>query len=177
MVEYQCLVTGFGPFAATADNPSALVAARMGLPYEVLGVSYLAVDEWHKRIQKNPPEVIVHLGYAKGTHLRFERIAKNQVGAVPDVCGVAFPDEIVHGAKSKPGNLWRAEVEAHWDPTNTQWSDDAGTYLCNYIYYQSLTKLPATMVGFVHVPDLDVVSLDDMVTTILDTLQRCLYRI
>jgi pyrrolidone-carboxylate peptidase len=39
-------------------------------------------------------------------------------------------------------------------------SDNAGCYLCNYVYYRALRRFPAKRVGFVHVPPLDVMPLD-----------------
>jgi hypothetical protein len=39
-------------------------------------------------------------------------------------------------------------------------SDNAGCYLCNYVYYRALRRFPGKRVGFVHVPPLEVVPLD-----------------
>ena len=47
-------------------------------------------------------------------------------------------------------------------PTGASISNDAGCYLCNYIYYQALRRLPPNVgVGFVHVPPLAVLPLDE----------------
>ena len=43
---------------------------------------------------------------------------------------------------------------------NYRASDNAGCYLCNYVYYRALRRFPTKRVGFVHVPPLEVLPLD-----------------
>jgi pyrrolidone-carboxylate peptidase len=45
-------------------------------------------------------------------------------------------------------------------PFDYGFSENAGTYLCNYIYYRALHELRDKRVGFVHVPPLARLPLD-----------------
>jgi pyroglutamyl-peptidase len=155
------LVTGFREFGGFAANPSALLAASCGRPFELLEVSYHAVDEFLDRLARltHSFDQLLMLGLrARGTTMDVETVARNWVGEVPDVRGaVRGPAPIEVGAPdTMPSTLFEgAPSLAPLSP-----SDDAGCYLCNYLYYRALRLLPAKRVGFVHVPPTAVMPLD-----------------
>jgi len=169
------LITGFGPFGEVADNPSGELARTSGHENVVLPVSFRAVDEFIDSLVSNPPEVLLMLGVAaKRDSFSIELVARNLVGALPDVEGMAYgPGPLDPAVPFQLGTtLWRAEEflsqAGQWSP-----SADAGDYLCNYIYFRALQKLPDSRVGFLHVPPYSVLDLSgqrDVFGSILERL-------
>ena len=158
----RILVTGFLPFGDHAVNPSALLAASCGRPFEVLEVSFAAVDEFLARVASAPapPDVLLMLGLrGGGTTIDLEMIARNHVGPSPDIRGeTRAPGPIDPGG---PELLPTTLLHALPGPHRFSSSHDAGCYLCNYVYYEALRRLPAFVrVGFVHVPPFEALPLD-----------------
>lgn len=52
---------------------------------------------------------------------------------------------------------------------NCNVSDDPGRFLCNYVYYRSLEKIPTSV--FIHVPPVEVIELDSQVQFVLSFLE------
>jgi len=164
----RLLITSFGPFANFKVNPSnevmslltrRLVTEEMRHPidYETLEVSYAGVDLFLKKIEKKSYDYILHLVVA--THdamLRLETRARNECSGA-DVLGVApVTREIRAKSADLPTNcsmdLIQKFTENH--PRMVRISDDAGTFLCNYIYYNSLQAYGArSKVLFIHIAD------------------------
>ena len=160
----RVLVTGFLPFGDHAVNPSALLAESCGRPFEIVEVSFVAVDAFLDRLRSTPaPDVLLMLGLrGGGTTLDLEMVARNHVGPSPDMRGeIRGPGPI---DPAGPG-LLTTTLFAALPPVATELfspSDDAGCYLCNYIYYRALRLLPPpTRVGFVHVPPPEAMPLDE----------------
>jgi len=154
-------MTGFGPFGSVSQNPSALLASSHA-PHHILEVSFAAVDRF---IASRPWEAFDHLllmGVAGAEpRFRLERTARNYVGAAPDVRGVCRgPGAIDSSAPSAfystlwPGPLLETDGE-FWRA-----SDDAGSYLCNYLFFRALQHGSGCRVGFLHVPLLAAVPLE-----------------
>lgn len=170
------LVTGFLAFGDVVENPSALLAERCGARHALLEVAYDAVDAFLNGLcDAPPPQVLLMLGVARRAgEIRLERTARNKVGPLPDVRGQARPPgEIEPGA---PAEIAGTLFNPHFAASGMSFSDDAGDYLCNYIYYRALRRLPqSTRVGFVHVPPLEAVPLDIQhrtLTGLLDALRQ-----
>ena len=160
------LVTGFEPFGEHAVNPSQLIA--QALDGVVLPVSFArASDALRDAIQERDPELVVCFGLADGdAAISVERFAHNLdeadaidnegangSGAEIDPAGpialrATLPvDEIVDALRG-------AEIPATV-------SRDAGGYLCNHVFYVLMQTLkPGRLGGFVHVPALDVLPLE-----------------
>ena len=159
----RILVTGFLPFGDHVVNPSAVLAASCERPFEVLEVSFTAVDRFLTLVASapSPPDVLLMLGLrGGGTTIDLELVARNHVGAAPDMRGEARGPGPIDpaGSDTLPTRLFEAR------PTSQSWSssEDAGCYLCNYIYYEALRRLPRSVrVGFVHVPPFDALPLDE----------------
>ena len=153
------LVTGFGPFLSVKDNPSSSLARACGRDYRILEVAYDAVDEFLA-----DPKLLVYdglflMGVARRPHVSLEVQARNAASNTPDVHGVIrTPNDLDQSLPSEiKGTLWTEEIilTASGDLLPSQ---DAGNYLCNYIYYEALRRLPSLRVGFLHVAPFDEVS-------------------
>lgn len=177
------LVTGFEPFATHAVNPSALVAEALGrLPgveSYVLPVVYDGVMSQLEPLLMRRPRAVVMLGVHNGPEVRLERVARNAITAdTPDNIGVVpTKRHIVEGAPGAYAST--LPLEAMHDVLSAAgvavtWSDAAGGYLCNYVFYRARrwfeSRAECVPCGFVHVPIFDHV--DE--PTQVQALSRCL---
>jgi pyroglutamyl-peptidase len=159
------LVTGFLGFGRFAANPSALLAASCGRRHELLAVSYAAVDAFVDRVENDRTiSRLLMLGVCgEAPSLRIERFGRNRVAPPADVSGeVRGPGSIdPHASPLLGGTLFAGETESSLRRILPEvgWSDDAGSYLCNYAFFRALQRLPRLRVGFVHVPAVETLSL------------------
>lgn len=168
------LITGFGPFPGAPFNPTEPLVRRLharrrpaladvARHMHVFHVSYAAVDrELPGLVARHAPDVLLMFGLAARTpHLRIETQARNTVSAlVPDAGGRALrtrcirPGEPAAIAGRAPFRRLVAVARAVRVPT--QLSRNAGSYLCNYIYWRGIEAKPVkgkpSIVVFVHVP-------------------------
>ena len=159
-MDRRTLVTGFLPFGGFAVNPAALLAESLGRPFELIEVTFAAADAFVERVASagGPIDPLVMFGLrGSGTVINLEQVARNHIGPEPDVRGVVRGPGPVDpsGPETLRTTLFNGSALASGTP-----SIDAGCYLCNYIYYRALRRLPATRVGFVHVPPTSVMPLD-----------------
>lgn len=148
----RLFVTGFGPFLKIQNNPSGEIARQCGLPHAVLPVSFAAVESFVAEFPANSYDGIVMLGVSELLgEMQREMVAHNRVIQVPDVDGKLWQNaEIVpDGAEQIQTNLWEPGEDFGPDITT---SDDAGGYLCNFIYYKMRLAHPGLATGFLHVP-------------------------
>lgn len=151
----KIFITGFGAFGKIKRNPSQVLVENLtGFQKTILPVSYNEVNCFIKSNKLSRYDAILMLGVATNTSkMRFERFAKNQAGNTPDIEGKALNGKIELESPSKlKGNLFAGLFREtdYW-----MYSDDAGDYLCNYIYYRACLKYPDKKVGFLHVPSFD----------------------
>src|SRR6266851_2794633 len=166
------LITGFGRFPGAPVNPSGLVATRLvrrrrpalaGIRRvaHVFATRYDAVDrELPALLTKEKPDIVVMFGVAtRSRHVRIEERARNRVALLPDAGGYrpAAPTIAPHrDALRNPLPLARLVKAAHATGVTVARSRNAGTYLCNYVYWRALeaTARPdgPGMVVFIHVP-------------------------
>ncbi len=159
------LITSFGSFGDFEHNPSQRVMdvlrehhqirKMFRVHWEVLPVSYQAVDEFMQHA--SPPDWAFLLGVASGSEkMRLERRGRNWADG-EDVKGVdpkggPIDMQDTHRETAIPVQELRDFREEHADILDL--SQDAGTYLCNYLYYRTL-GLPRTRSLFVHIADVD----------------------
>jgi len=168
------LITGFGPFPGAPFNPTEGLVQRLGARRRpaladverithVFRTSYAAVDEQlPELIAQHRPDVLLMFGLAPRTsHLRIETRARNAVSRlVPDVGGRMLrrngirPGHSASLAGRAPFQKLVSAARAARAPVRL--SRDAGSYLCNYVYWcgieaKSRAK-PVPIVAFVHVP-------------------------
>jgi pyroglutamyl-peptidase len=174
----RTLVTGFLAFEGFPINPSALLAESSGRRFHLLEVAYGAVDEFLGGLDPGDFERLLMLGVAgNSSRMRLEQVARNHMGARRDVrlvspcpSGVAAIEP--HGPDLLHGTLWNQCSALSNEALHRRRSDDAGTYLCNYIYYRALSRFGAThAVGFLHVPPLDAIDLPTQQRLLTEILQ------
>lgn len=161
-------VTGFGPFLEVTENPSGTIASRLGLPFRLLDVTFAAADAFLDEFESMDFDTLLMIGVAaKSTKMRFECVARNTIGATPDVAGTVMGPGPVHAAAPSQlhAPLWA--WADRWVDDRFEVSVDAGSYLCNYIAFEAVRRFPDRTTGFLHVPmpspELD---LDTMVAAI-----------
>src|SRR3954466_3877335 len=125
----RTLVNGFLPWGGCPENPSALLAETCGRPFELLEVSFAAVDDFLDRLAttSNSFDRLLMLGLrGSGTVVELERLARNHVGADPDVRGdTRGPGSIEpSGPEVLPTTLFDAPPAREISV-----SDDAGCYV------------------------------------------------
>lgn len=157
-MENRIFATAFGPFGSFDENPSSILVPELGLPFEILPVTFAAVDEFVSSDRLEGVDTLVMFGVAgKGTVITLETTARNVIGSTPDADGQ------VHGpgpvdANLPPqlaSNLWTGEEI--WSDPDWVMGVDAGGYLCNYLFFSVLSRRPNIRAGFVHIPPFEAV--------------------
>jgi pyroglutamyl-peptidase len=171
-VPLRVLVTGFGSFPGTRDNPTALLVhalgghrarlARLGVELEtdVLPVNYAGVARKLEELDETlKPDAILHFGLAaRRKFFSIETRALNRLSLVHcDASGaragrLAIIPGAPHVAKS---TFPYRQIEAAFrrEGLRGRLSANAGDYVCNETLYLSLARSHARA-GFVHVPEL-----------------------
>jgi pyroglutamyl-peptidase len=171
--ELKVLIGGFGRFPGAPFNPSGLVAsalARRRRPAladthrvaHVFAVRYADVDrELPMLIARERPDIMLLFGLAARTrHVRIEEIARNRMSVLfPDAAGFRPAQAAItpgRAALRNPRPLARLVEAARDAGVRAAPSRNAGSYLCNYIYWHALEAAGAAggprLVAFVHVP-------------------------
>jgi len=174
------LITGFGPFPGAPFNPTQALARRLAARRRpaladvdrvahVFRTSYAAVDaELPRLIAKHRPDVLLMFGLAGGTpHLRIETRARNAASLlVPDAGGGKLRAASIRtgGPAALAGRapFQRMVNAARCVRVKARLSRNAGSYLCNYVYWRGIEassrNRPVPVVAFVHVPGVRRVS-------------------
>ena len=171
----RLLVTGFGPFGQVESNPSEALAKRVDAPHQVLEVSFSQVDDFFDKLDRQSFDVLLMLGLARGRQrMTPEFFARNAVGSVLDVAGESRFGLIDPGFPLLLNStLWTATIVADWTvELPVRASFDAGSYVCNYMYFRALEQLPDKAVGFLHVPATDQVCIDEQEKTLAMMIDR-----
>jgi pyroglutamyl-peptidase len=170
------LITGFGPFPGAPFNPTEALVGRLAARRRpalaevtrhahVFQTSYTAVDrELPALIRQHAPDVLLMFGLAARTpYLRIEMQARNTVSVlVPDVGGRMRRARSIR-ASEPAAVIGSAPFQKLVDAARTarvptRLSRNAGTYLCNYVYWRGIEAKRQNgrprVVVFVHVPNL-----------------------
>ncbi len=147
--ERTVLVTGFGAFGGFDANPSWLAVKR--LEGETVGGARVVVAKlpviWDEAavklaalVAEHEPAVVVCFGVAGGTDaFRLERTARNENRNGPDNDGTRLRGaDIDEAPATYPSGLpLEAIAEALRDADiPVRWSEDAGGYLCNQLFFR-----------------------------------------
>ena len=165
------LLTGFEPFADHAVNPTAQIARALhgktinGLPVVAAVLPVSRAEAWPMLaglIEQHRPTVVLATGVSNRPHVSLERIARNVDDyPIPDNTGerVAAQPIVADAAGELHTSLDTAALrDALWhDGYAAEVSDDAGTYLCNHVYYRLLHHAATSpsadyRAAFVHLP-------------------------
>lgn len=169
MTRPRVLITGFGPFPGVPDNPSSWLAETLAaqaavdseaeIHFRVLPTEWQAATLMPNCYAALQPTLMIHFGVsqrAKG--LRIERFAHNRATLRADARGALPPSTLAH-AKGRarvgtklPATALAAHLVGCGLPAAA--SRSAGSYLCNYLYYHSLSwaERHDRLALFVHIP-------------------------
>jgi len=160
-------ITAFNAFGGMDENPSSLVLARLAALRPELRTVVLPTefDAGRARLLELPAqglEALVMLGFDQTARaVKLEYLAQNRVHArMPDNAGLCPRDaEVVpggpaHYASTLPLERWYDLLRRAGVPVVR--SDDAGTFVCNHVFYTALhrgaAQAPDTPMGFIHLP-------------------------
>ena len=167
----KVLITAFGQFPGVEINPSELLLKQIEkckLPDTELTVCLLPVDydyceSWISKVDKDY-DLVIHIGVAtKSEKNRVEIQAKNNSGKSVDIHGVARKGKINQNAVSHISSLLTFEFLSQNQSLPLELSEDAGNYLCNFLYFSSLYKFRHKKVIFYHIVPETIVSIDQQV--------------
>ncbi|MEY3682882.1 MAG: hypothetical protein RLZZ289_1416 [Bacteroidota bacterium] len=164
----RTLITSFGPFGHFGLNPSNQVMDALQAliekdetpgqvySFEKLNVSWEYVDAFISDTVNSPFELFIHLGVATGSEkMRIETRGRNSAEG-KDVSDSIPPSPTILANTSDivsvlPMSELNEFVAKH---PEVVLSDNAGSYLCNYIYFKSLhTNGLKSKVLFIHIAD------------------------
>jgi pyroglutamyl-peptidase len=164
----RILVTSFGPFNNFKANPSNQIMERLKqrinlsshhftyYEFETIEVSWSGVSKFieAKKIEKF--DFIIHLGVASNeSKIRIETCGQN-IQSGKDIENISpSGHEIIKNQSNLNTNI-SIEILNNFVSQNEyiSISNDAGSYLCNYLYYKSLYFLgKKSLVLFIHTAD------------------------
>jgi pyroglutamyl-peptidase len=157
----KILVTYFGPFKNFQTNPSQLVAWELEtkfqnnsiIDFKYLDVSFQAIDSFINQ-ELNDYSHIFHLGVAsKSSKMRLELFANNYAEGT-DICNETKKEIIDCNTQAKiSSNFSKSQLDYFMNcyPESILISENTGNYLCNYIYYKSLSKFKEKQILFIHI--------------------------
>jgi pyroglutamyl-peptidase len=173
---HTILLTGFGRFPGAPLNPSGALATRLAgrrrpalagtrRVAHVFATSYDAVDrELPALLAREKPGIVVMFGVAtRSRGVRIEERARNRIALAPDAGRRRPPAQTIalsEGARRNTLPLDRLVTAARATGVATVRSRNAGSYLCNYVYWRGLEAAGQPdgpeIVIFVHVPPVAV---------------------
>jgi pyroglutamyl-peptidase len=173
---HTILITGFDRFPGSPVNPSGVVATRLAKRRRpalagmrrvghVFATRYDAVDrELPALLTREKPDIVVMFGVAtRSNQVRIEERARNRIALFPDAGGrrpAAQTIALHHDARRNPLPLARLVNAARSAGVAAAPSRNAGSYLCNYVYWRGLEAAARPdgpdSVAFVHVPPVAV---------------------
>jgi pyroglutamyl-peptidase len=166
------LITGFGRFPGAPVNPGGLMATQLVRRRRpaftgtrriahVFATRYDAVDrELPALLKREKPDIVVMFGVAtRARQVRVEQRARNRIALFPDAGGHRPPTRTIapnREALRNPLPVTRLVKAARTAGVAAAPSRNAGTYLCNYVYWRALEAAAAPdgpdLVIFIHVP-------------------------
>lgn len=167
------LVTGFGPFPGFPFNPTSALSrwvddALVRPPKGVTLIAQTVETSWDAvrafadgPLQELSPDVVLHFGVsARAKGFQIETVARNAASNGADCSGATYPyPNLVRGTPASRRATLNAQKLANslrHRGLVASTSCDAGTYLCNMLFYLTLqghkTNQDLSLGGFIHVP-------------------------
>ena len=156
----KVLITYFGPFNHFQENPAELIANKLQLifqdnqkiTFKKLEVSFESIDQFLENTW-GEYDTLIELGVAtKSNKIRLEVNGTNFVNGI-DVKGVQKNGKILEIANQLKNSSFSKIVLNQWSndfPNEVVISENAGKFLCNYLYYKSLIRYPEKNSLFIH---------------------------
>lgn len=172
-------VAGFGPFPGVPKNPSreiVLTIARMqrfraadiALDTAIFPTAYGAAEAELEKLLARSPDAVVLFGVAgRAKNIRVETFARNRASMLhPDHARFTpARRKLAHdGAEilKVRGPAMRIRAAIRGTGAKAELSIDAGTYLCNAVFYRALAataeRKPSPLTFFIHVPPVATVT-------------------
>lgn len=144
------LVTGFGEFGNITENPSETLVSLLKQNHSKVDTyifkGYKDIDDnLSSLLAKHKPNIVLMFGLASKTpYIRLERIARR-------------PAKLI-GEDHYPCTLPLSKIYKNLSDNGieVQYSDSAGSYWCNYLFYkvcQSKYQDSSTLYGLIHIPN------------------------
>jgi pyrrolidone-carboxylate peptidase len=165
----KVLITSFGPFKNSPNNPSNEVMLKLqkriesnnlfsnNITWLTLDVSWMKIDQFVTSIAHEKFDLMIHLGVAINNSLmRIELNAKNNCKGIDIFGKTPLNNRISMEGQDFNTNIDTIQLESFVQKHNrkVRFSEDAGAYLCNYIYYKSLELFSKkSKVLFIHIAD------------------------
>lgn len=182
---FRIALIGFGSFAHHVRNPSGEIATQLHgqriLGAEIHGISI--PTSWtqtkafiHDGLMKMSNfDAIIGMGVSDDNSINFETVARNKVGGWSDIHGLSLPSGCIVEdgpetySTSIPFAWLKEELEKLSDVERKNRmkalpeldiliSENAGDYLCNYLFYLMAHHLKHRIpyIGFIHLPPLSI---------------------
>jgi len=179
------LVTGFGPFGTHTQNasleavlklPSMWTDREVDLIVEEVPVRYDFVRNAKFRMLHPERKILasIHCGVSsKDNKITLERRARNYGYSSQDIDEKSPQDQLCIDCRPKDEVL-STNLDVPLIAkcvSNVDTSEDAGLYLCEFIYYKSLVEMGGNSL-FIHVPTEDVLKSEDAAKTIKSVIQK-----
>jgi pyroglutamyl-peptidase len=166
----RVVIAGFGPFPGAPSNPSGQLAtalarrrrpalAGIDITSHVFATAYNAVDHDLPKLQARKPDVLLIFGLAgRRRQVCIETRARNARSILfPDVSGwrpVRTAIEPMQRALTGKAPFPHLLNAIRKSSLPARLSRDAGSYLCNYVYWRALqgARDGRPLVQFVHIP-------------------------
>ena len=169
-------VAGFGPFPGVPKNPSGEIvravvklrrfsAAGISLDAAILTTAYGEAERQLEVLLAKSPDTVVLFGVAgRARHIRVETVARNHASLLhPDHARYTPATRKIDAAGASDFKVRGPAIRIRNAIRNTgaraELSVDAGTYLCNTVFYRALAatavRKPAPLTFFIHVPPAD----------------------
>ena len=166
-------VAGFGPFPGVPKNPSGEIvraiakiqrfrAAGILLDTAIFETAYGAAESALEKLIAKKPDAIVLFGVAgRAKHIRVETLARNRASAIHPDHARFTPLSRKLAPEGQPilkvrGSSTRMRAAIRATGARAELSFDAGSYLCNAVFYRALAataaSTPAPLTYFIHVP-------------------------
>ncbi len=160
----KILLTGFKPFLSEKINPSEILSTDLSDDFEEVTSLILPVEFGNsfkilkEHLHKNCYEFVIMLGQAAGRQkISLEKIALNwvqtehrdELGMLP-LSDFIVKNEPLALMSEFPVNEVYAELRKHDLPVEISFS--AGTFVCNDLYYRTLSDFKGLNSVFIHLP-------------------------
>lgn len=160
----KILISGFKPFLGESLNPSERLVQEIRKNNSTISTVILPVEfqnaflHLKSKIETVRPDLVIMLGQAAGRkNICLEKIALNwrqssqpdEVGYTPETTFIETGRELAL-MTSFPIDSIAQQLKQQGYPIEISFS--AGTYVCNDLYFKTLTEFPNIKSVFIHVP-------------------------